>query len=63
MNMKHFLKGAAAVAIVMVIVIGIHMIFNMNGREVPVHSAVEVFLAGSLATFIYSSLTKNEKQD
>lgn len=61
MNWKHFLKGAAAVAIVMAVLIAIHVIFYMNGSEPPVTDLVETLLAMCFGTFIYNSLIKNEK--
>lgn len=61
MNWKHFLKGAAAVAVVMVIVIAIHIIFYRNGAEPPINDLVETLLAMVFGTFIYNCLIKNEK--
>lgn len=61
--MKRFLKGAAAVAIVMVPLIVIHIIFNMKGIDLNqyIPSIVEVLVAASLGTGIYNALIKNEK--
>lgn len=61
MNMKHFLKGVAAIAIVMFVVIAIHIIFYMNGAEPPINDLVEILLAMCFGTFIYNRLIKNEQ--
>ncbi len=61
--MKYFLKGAAAVAIVMFILMLIHIIFNMMGIDLNkyINNAVEILLASSFATIIYHVLIRKEK--
>ena len=55
--MKHFLKGAAAVAIVLFVVILIHIIFNVMGIDLNkyINNVVEILLASSFATMIYQA--------
>ena len=61
--MKRFLKGVAAVAIVMFITMLIHIFFNMRGIDLNryINNVVEVMLASSLSMLIYQALIKNEK--
>lgn len=61
--MKHFLKGVAAVAIVLFISMLIHIFFNMAGIDLNryINNFVEIMLASSFATLIYQILIKNEK--
>ena len=61
--MKHFLKGAAAVAIVLLISMLIHVFFNMKGLDLDnyIGGYVEVMLLSSFAILIYQALIKNEK--
>lgn len=63
--MKHFLKGAAAVAIVMFILILIHIIFNVMGIDLNkyINNVVEILLASSFATMIYQALIRKEKDE
>lgn len=63
--MKHFLKGAAAVAIVMFILILIHIIFNVMGTDLNkyINNVVEILLASSFATVIYQALIRKEQND
>ena len=63
--MKHFLKGAAAVAIVMFVVMLIHNIFNVMGIDLNkyVNNVVEILLASSFATVIYQALIRKEQND
>ena len=63
--MKHFLKGAAAVAIVMFILMLIHIIFNMMGIDLNkyINNAVDILLASSFATIIYHVLIRKEKAE
>lgn len=63
--MKHFLKGAAAVAIVMFILMLIHIIFNVMGTDLNkyVNNVVEILLASSFATMIYQALIRKEKDE
>ena len=63
--MKYFLKGAAAVAIVMFILMLIHIIFNMMGIDLNkyINNAVESLLASSFATIIYHVLIRKEKAE
>ena len=60
--MKHFLKGAAAVAIVMFILILIHIIFNVMGTDLNkyVNNVMQILLASSFATMIYHVLSRKE---
>lgn len=60
--MKHFLKGAAAVAIVLFVVILIHIIFNVMGIDLNkyINNVVEILLASSFATMIYHVLIRKE---
>ncbi len=61
--MKHFLKGVAAVAIVMFISMLIHIFFNMRGIDLNkyINNIVEIMLASSFSTLIYQLLIRNEK--
>lgn len=61
--MKRFLKGVAAVAIVMFITMLIHIFFNMRGIDLNryINNVVEVMLTSSLSMLIYQALIKNEK--
>ncbi|EOS68469.1 hypothetical protein C818_03819 [Lachnospiraceae bacterium MD308] len=61
--MKHFLKGVAAVAIVMFISTLIHIFFNMRGIDLNkyINNIVEIMLASSFSTLIYQLLIRNEK--
>lgn len=61
--MKRFLKGVAAVAIVMFITMLIHIFFNMKGIDLNryINNVVEVMLTSSLSMLIYQALIKNEK--
>lgn len=63
--MKHFLKGVAAVAIVMFILILIHIFLNMKGIGLNryISNYVEIMLASSFSMLIYQALVKNEKKD
>lgn len=63
--MKHFLKGTAAVAIVMVILMLIHIIFNVMGIDLNkyINNVVETLLASSFATMIYHVLIRKEKDE
>ena len=63
--MKHFLKGAAAVAIVMFILMLIHIIFNVMGTDLNkyINNVVEILLASSFATVIYQALIRKEQKD
>jgi chromate transport protein ChrA len=58
--MKHFLKGLAALAIVLVISMAIHIFCNMNGISLD-NSIMTTVLSACLAVFIYQQLIKNEK--
>ncbi len=62
--MKHFFKGAIAVAIVMVILIIIHIFFNMKGIDLNryINNIVETMLASSFSMLIYQILIKNENK-
>lgn len=59
--MKHFLKGAAAVAIVMTGLILIHIFCNMKGLDLDPNNIGEILLASSFATLIYEALLRKEK--
>lgn len=63
--MKHFLKGAAAVAIVLFVVILIHIIFNVMGIDLNkyINNVVEILLASSFATMIYHVLIRKERDE
>ena len=63
--MKHFLKGAAAVAIVLFVVMLIHIIFNVMGIDLNkyVNSVMQILLASSFATMIYQALIRKEQND
>ncbi len=63
--MKHFLKGAAAVAIVLFVVILIHIIFNVMGIDLNkyINNVVEILLASSFAMMIYQALIRKEKDE
>lgn len=57
--MKHFLKGAAVTAIVLIVLIVINVICNMNDIELNSVSTGTVSAVGAM--LIYRGLTKNEK--
>ncbi len=57
--MKHFLKGAAAVAIVLVISLVIHVFCNMKG--INLDQTVTSIVSAMLAVLVYRILIKNEK--
>ncbi len=57
--MKHFLKGAAAVAIVLVISLVIHVFCNMKG--INLDQTVTSIVSAMLAVLLYHILIKNEK--
>ncbi len=57
--MKNFLKGVAAVAIVMIISMAIHMFCNMKG--INQDTTMTTIVSASFATLIYHVLTNNEK--
>lgn len=57
--MKHFLKGAAAVAIVLVISLVIHIFCNMKG--INLDQTVTSIVSAMLAVLVYRLLIKNEK--
>lgn len=61
--MKHFLKGVAAVAIVMSISMLMHIFLNMKGIDLNryIDDVVEILLTSSLAILTYQALIKNEK--
>ena len=63
--MKHFLKGAAAVAIVMFVVMLIHIIFNVMVIDLNkyINNVAESLLASSFATMIYQALIRKEQND
>lgn len=57
--MKHFLKGAAAMAIVLVISLVIHVFCNMKG--INLDQTVTSIVSAMLAVLLYHILIKNEK--
>ncbi|MDE6851274.1 MAG: hypothetical protein K2J67_02135 [Lachnospiraceae bacterium] len=57
--MKHFLKGAAAVLITMVVNIIVNMICNMRG--IDLNTTVTTVVSTFCAILIYQGLTRNEK--
>lgn len=57
--MKHFLKGAAVVAIVLVISLVIHVFCNMKG--INLDQTVTSIVSAMLAVLLYHILIKNEK--
>ncbi len=57
--MKHFLKGAAVVAIVLVISLVIHVFCNMKG--INLDQTVTSIVSAMLAVLVYHILIKNEK--
>lgn len=57
--MKHFLKGAAAGAIVLVISLVIHVFCNMKG--INLDQTVTSIVSAMLAVLVYHILIKNEK--
>ncbi len=63
--MKHFLKGAAAVAIVMFVLILIHIIFNVMGTDLNkyINNVMQILLASSFATMIYHVLIRKERDE
>lgn len=63
--MKHFLKGAASVAIVLLFSMLIHIFFNMKGLDLNnyVGNYMEIMLLSSIAILIYRALIKNENNE
>ncbi len=63
--MKHFLKGAASVAIVLLFSMLIHIFFNMKGLDLNnyVGNYIEIMLLSSIAILIYRALIKNENNE
>lgn len=57
--MKHLLKGAAAVAVVLIISMAIHVFCNVKGIQLD-QALTSVALAGC-AVALYHVLIKNEK--
>ncbi len=57
--MKHFLKGTAAVAIVLIVSMAIHVFCNMKGINLDM--PMEAIVSASFAVLIYHVLIKNEK--
>ena len=57
--MKHFLKGAAVVAIVLVISLVIHVFCNMKG--INLDQTVTSIVSAMLAVLVYHILIKIEK--
>lgn len=57
--MKHFLKGAAAAAIVLVISLVIHVFCNMKG--INLDQTVTSIVSAMFAVLVYHILIKNEK--
>lgn len=58
--MKNFLKGAAVVVIMLIVLWGINMIFHINGVELDIVPLSTIASVGSI--LIYHGLTKNEKK-
>lgn len=58
--MKHFLKGLAAMAIVLVISMAIHIFCNINGINLD-NPIMTTMLSAGFAVLIYHELIKNEK--
>ena len=63
--MKHFLKGAASVAIVLLFSMLIHIFFNMKGLDLNNYAGnyIEIMLLSSIAILIYRALIKNENNE
>lgn len=63
--MKHFLKGAASVAIVLLFSMLIHMFFNMKGLDLNnyFNNYIEIMLLSSIAILIDRALIKNESNE
>lgn len=57
--MKHFLKGAAVMAIVMIVNMIIHIVCNMNGIDLD--STVTGTVSAVSAMIIYDGWIRNEK--
>ena len=57
--MNHLLKGAAATAIVLIVLMVIHVFCNMKGIELD--TVVTGTMSAILAVSIYHILIKNEK--
>lgn len=57
--MKHFLKGAAVAAAVLIVVMVINVICNMNGHELDTLMTTVIASCGAMS--IYDRLIKNEK--
>ena len=59
--MKHFLKGAAVMTVVMIVNMIIHIVCNMHG--VDLNSVVTGTVSAASAMLIYHGLIKNEKNE
>ena len=57
--MKHFIKGAAVTAAILIVLIVINVICNMSGHELD--STVTGVMAAICGMYIYDRLIKNEK--
>lgn len=58
--MKHFLKGAAVVAAVLVVSLGIHVFCNMRGIQLD--QVMTSVVSAGCAVVLYHILIKNEKK-
>ena len=59
--MTHFLKGAAAVAIVLMISLGIHVFCNMQG--IGLNTTVTATVSAMCAVAVYHVLISNEHKN
>ena len=59
--MKHFLKGAAAVAIVLIVSMAIHVFCNMKG--IQLNQVTTGTMSAICAMFLYQGLIRNEKNN
>ncbi len=57
--MKHFLKGAAVLVIIIIVLMVINVICNMNGIDLDSVSTGTVAVVGAM--LIYDGLLKREK--
>lgn len=57
--MNHFLKGAAVVAVVLIVSLIIHVICSMNG--IDLNSTVTGTVSAVSALLLYTGLIRNEK--
>ncbi len=59
--MKHFLKGAAVTAVVLIVSLVIHVFCNMKG--IQLNQVTTGTMSAICAMFLYQGLIRNEKNN